>query len=232
MTRFTILAALSLVACSETRSDPARPGPAAKPGLAAATDVVVELAGATLGEDCGDSARPPPPPPAAPSTLAQARTEADARRAPPATADRVAEHDQSEAKCAGSGCRPPTGCEQTTMQLWLRTPAGPGPTTIRIKRVELLDAKGKPVGELAARQPSKWDDKGSYVTWDETVAPDQRLVASYALSSPDWNTITNGRWNAAGKTFTLRVTVVVGSSERTVERQALSPAMIEPQIET
>jgi hypothetical protein len=52
------------------------------------------------------------------------------------------------------------------------------------------------------------------------------------LSSPDWNAIAGGRYGAQGKLFTLRVTVTVGSSEKTVEKLSITPIMIEPAVQT
>jgi len=187
-------------------------------------DVAVEIAGVTLADDCGDAA-PPPARPAKPASAA-------ANQVVPAPG---ATQGPSAGGCADPrNCQGPThpACDQTSMQLSLRATAGPGPMTVKVKQVELVDAAGKVVGRLTARKPSRWDDQGNYVTWDETMAPGKTVATSYTLSSPDWNAISNGRWNAQGKLFTLRVTVTVGSAERTVEKQSITPVMIEPQIQT
>ncbi len=231
-----LVVALALVGCSEVgKPEPTKP----EPVPAAATDVAIELSGVTLGDDCGAAA----PPPAQPGRLASADSlhapsaggrapSADSARAPAAT---------SAGACADPrNCHGPAladqACEQTSMQLSLRATRGPGPTTIRVKQVELLDASGKVVGVLTASKPSQWDAKGNYVTWNESVAPSQVLATSYTLSAPDWTAISNGRWNAHAMAFKLRVTVVVGTSERTsermVEKQSISPAMLPAAVST
>ena len=59
-----------------------------------------------------------------------------------------------------------------------------------------------------------------------------KLNASYLLSSPNWDALTNGRWSAHTKTFQLRVTLAIGAAERTVDKQSITPAMLEPPVPT
>jgi hypothetical protein len=212
MTRLTMIAALALAACTEApKPDPTRPDPQPRP--AAAMDVAVEISGVTLADDCGDAAPPPARPAIAPAAKA-----ASVDASEPRQSQSRSPRGPSAGGCADpSNCHGPSvphhECEQTSMQLSLRGTAGPGPTTVKVKQVELLDA-GKVVGQLTARKPSRWDDQGNYVTWDETVAPGKTLATSYVLSSPDWNAIAGGRYGAQGKLFTLRVTVTVGTPRR------------------
>ncbi len=222
--------ALALAACTKATPDPTQPDDPtnpAKPGVA--MDVAVELSGVTLGEECGDSAPPPSQPAASPAASQAAK---------PASDNSVSSMRQPSAGgCADpANCHGPTQrqalCEQTSMQLSLHASGGPGPMKIQIKKIDLLDASDKVLGQLTARKPSRWDDKGNYVTWDESIAPSQTIATSYLLSSPDWNKISNGRLNAQGKLFKLRVTITVGSSERTVEKQVMTPFAIEPTIQT
>lgn len=184
-------------------------------------DVAVELASVTLADDCGSPVPPSPafaqPPPAAPSRSAPRK---------PSTPSVVAPAD-----CAMEGCGSRRHCEQTSMQLSLRAPAGAKPTTIRIKKVELLDAKGKLLQVLAARTPTRWTDKG-YAAWDQQIGAGEALATSYALESPSWDKLTNGRYNAHSKTFQLRVTVTVGTANKTVEKQSITPAMLPPPVPT
>lgn len=185
-------------------------------------DVAVELASVTLADDCGS---PPPPPPSPAFAQPPAAPSRSAPRKPstPAAAE--------PADCAVGGCGSRRGCEQTSMQLSLRAPAGARPTTIRIKKVELLDGKGKLLQVLAARAPTRWTDK-SYVAWDQQIGAGETLATSYALESPSWDKLTNGRYNAHSKTFQLRVTVTVGTANKTVEKQSITPAMLPPPVPT
>ena len=182
-------------------------------------DLSVVLASVTLADQC-PTATPPPPAP----TTKFAKPPADQpaqRRAPSAGA------------CAKPGlCGSPSRhCEQTSMQLTL-TPAIDLKSGVKIKRVELLDKQGKVVQTLTASAPVQWSvSAGAYVAWDEKLGKDA-VRASYNLSSPDWNKLTNGRMNAPGHTFQLRVVVTVGGSDRTVEKTAIVPARVEPMVVT
>ncbi|MEO8700753.1 MAG: hypothetical protein ABI867_11955 [Kofleriaceae bacterium] len=167
-------------------------------------EVTVELASVTLAENC--TATTPPPPP---STFA---------KPPPAVAAR-----------GSSPAR--RRCEQTSMQLAITAQPGVKPTTIKIKRVELLDKEGKVLETLTASSPMKWTDKGVYAAWDQGISADAAVKASYALTAPNWNKY-GGRMTAHTKTFQLRVTVTIGSSDRTVEKTSITPVRIEPMVVT
>lgn len=236
-----------LAACSKAESpvtDKSDPGVTPKP-----PEIKVELSGVTLAEDCGDGqpTKPLAPPPVKTPPTAAAADEA----APPAAASRAA---PSAKIAAGSGMQDPASsmpsagacapgarcggipqpaCEQTAMQLLVGVPDKAFATKLSIKTVELLDDKGTVVGTLTARAPSKWDGKGTYVTWDEAVtAAGGSVAVSYKLSAPDWNKLTGGIWNAASKKFALRVTVSISDKERTIEKQAIVPVMPEPPVAT
>lgn len=227
MTRSGWWVVLLLAACSKaepTSGDPREPGVAP-----ASPEVDVVLAGVTLADDCGDGVdvKPPAPPPSAAGSSAGSSS---VPVAPAASSERV-----SAGACApGMVCGvPPRACEQTAMQLAVRVPAGAPATTLRIKRVELLDDKGAVLGTLAARAPSKWDGKAAYLPWNEAIpAGKDDFAISYKLSSPDWNALTGGRWNAAARRFALRVTVAVRDKDRTIEKQAIVPMMPEPAVST
>jgi hypothetical protein len=202
MIRFALLT--SLVAGCWTGSQQAP-----KPKAPVDPDVAITLASVTLGDDCGDAAVIPPPARRAPS-----KPMPPADEAPGAAPRHYRMH-----------------CDQTSMQLAVRSTGGDHATTIQVKKVELLDKAGAVLGELESRMPTRWTDDG-YVEWNQTVEANQTLQASYALSSPDWNKLTGSRWNAHSKTFQLRVTLVVGSKDRTVEKQSITPAMLEPPVPT
>ncbi len=178
-------------------------------------DVSVELSGVTLGEDCGAGWAPPPPAP-------------PARRAAPSTPAAMAPADCAEPGC-GNHYR---ACQQTSIQLALHATGTSGPTPVRIRKVELLDAKGASLGELTPKSPSRWSDAGAYQAWDQTLAPGERAAVSYVLSTPGWNTMEGGMYAQTGKTFQVRVTVLVGAKDRVVEKKAIQPAIAPPPVPT
>lgn len=190
-------------------------------------DVTVNLAAVTLADDCGEDFAAPPPV-AAGESVSQSRAPITAADIPPGVAQGSC---ASEGDCAHIGRR---ACEQTTMQLSVRSTAG-APTSIRIKRVELVDEHGTLIGQLDARAPVVWVSD-AYKPWDQTVAPGATLAASYALSAPPWEQLEGGRWGAASKSFQLRVTLAVGEADRTIDKVAIvstvAPAMIEPPVVT
>lgn len=170
--------------------------------------VTVELAAVTLGDDCNDTESIAPP---------VARDKPSPNAGAPMPAD----------ICVG--CAPiRPHCDQTSMQLALRAAT---PVQIKVKKVELLDGRGAFLATLEARTPMRWNGE-SYVGWTQTVDAGGTLNASYLLSSPNWDALTNGRWSAHTKTFQLRVTLAIGSAERTVDKQSITPAMLEPPVPT
>jgi hypothetical protein len=190
-------------------------------------EISVELASVTLAEDCGGTIAPPKPT-TPPTRFA---------KPPPATADAKSERAPSLARgsCAGPGqCGPARrACEQTSMQIVFNAQSGVRPTTIKIKRVELLDSKGKVLEVLGAHNPKMWSaQSGVYVGWDEALGGNDVIRASYALNAPNWNKHVGGRMHAHAHTFQLRVTVTIGNSERTVEKTSITPARIAPLVVT
>jgi hypothetical protein len=205
----TPLGLLVLGACWTSSSQTTTTQPSTSP------DVKVTLAAVTLGDDCGDTADLPAP-----------SNRVPAKPAPPMP--------MSMAPCApGQDCSMPyrRHCDQTSMQLSLRASEGSGATSVRVKKVELLDPHGNVLAELESRSPAKWTGS-SYVAWNQQLAAGEKLNATYALSAPDWNALTGGRWNAHSKTFQLRVTMAVGTRDRTAMKQSITPAMIEPPVPT
>lgn len=199
-------------------------------------DLSVVLASVTLADQCPTST--PPPPVIAPATPfakpPPANQKAPITRNEDVPSDKPA---QRRAPSAGACAKPgPCGsprrhCEQTSMQLTL-TPAIDLKSSVKIKRVELLDKTGKVVQTLTASAPTQWSaTAGAYVQWNEKIGKDA-VRASYNLTSPDWNKLTGGRFNAPSHTFQLRVVVTVGGSDRTVEKTAIVPARVEPMVVT
>ncbi len=182
-----------------------------------APDVAVELASVTLGDDCGGSL----PAPVKLAGPAKGNDEQERRRAPDAKRDPDADRDSLVAY----------ECQQTSMQLVLKATPSAKATTIKIKKVELLDLKGKVLETLTAKHPSKWSGK-KYDKWNEAVAASETLQTSYALTTPNWTKLTGNRRNASSKPFQVRVTVTVGTQDRTFEKQATAAAQIEPEVDT
>lgn len=182
------------------------------------SEIKVEISSVTLASNC-PVATPPPPPP----TTKFAK--------PPG----VAQERVARGSCAGPG---PCGggrrgrCEPTSMQLAITAQAGVKPTTIKIKRVELLDAKGRVLETLTASAPMRWTDQGVYAAWDQGLDARDAIKASYTLTAPDWNKHSGGKMNAQAQVFQLRVTVTIGNSDRTIEKTSITPARIEPMVVT
>ncbi len=118
--------------------------------------VAVELASVTLADDCGDHGyRAPPstPPP-----------EAKKERA---AANETVSQDVA-ARSAGSAYAP--SCSQTSIQISFSSDHA---DQVTIKKVELLDATGKYIQDLAARSPSRWNGS-QYEKWDEKLGMDAK----------------------------------------------------------
>lgn len=181
-----------------------------------APDIRVELAAVTLADDCAPPAPSPPP----------------AKPARPAKAAKPASPPVLQSQQPGVVAEPASRhCEQTSMQLGITAPAGTKPTTIQIKKVELLDAKGKLLEVLAARNPTRFVDQ-AYAPWDEHVGAGEKVSAMYALTAPNWDKLTGGRWNAHEKAFQLRVTFSIGSARKTIDKQSITPVRLPPPVPT
>jgi hypothetical protein len=190
------------------------------PGPSSTKDgVTVELASVTLADDCGDHGYIAPP-----AVVAEKSDKAE--KPDPMAKQAVA---RSEAYCPpGDECnnrRMARGCSQTSMQLSFK---GTAPS-VKVKKVELLDDKSMPLQELASRLPKKWDGN-KYVAWNEALAGD-RVATSYALAAPNWESL-GGRMKAQANKYHVRVTIAVGDAEHTVEKQSISPAVMQPDVVT
>lgn len=178
--------------------------PAPAPEPATPPTVTVQMTAATLADDCGG-------PPRAPSK--------EKRKAALSS-----KHD------AASGMKMKSACEQSSMQLSVVAGDGGGPTSLSVKKVELLDDKGALIGELTARTPSVWDASGTYQAWDQNVAPRQDLSVSYALSQPPWDGVPNRR----ARTYVLRAVISIGGGEQSVQRDVSVAAstILPPNVKT
>ncbi|MEO8700316.1 MAG: hypothetical protein ABI867_09745 [Kofleriaceae bacterium] len=120
-----------------------------------------------------------------------------------------------------------TACEQSAIVLALTSTGGA--TKIKIKKVEVVDSENKPLGTLTFRKPALWQGD-TYVAWDEALAEKQTAQVSYDLTEFDWNKVPGGRYSPTP--LTVRVTLEVGSEERTVEKQTQLQAMPDPDVVT
>ncbi len=152
-------------------------------------EISVGLASTRLGANCNE-ARPEPPAetPRSPATAKPDPTPEPAQRIP---------------------------CDQTAVQLSIRSPAGVPATRVTMKRAELLDRDGTLLEVLPSHSPSKWGTD-QFVPWDEYAVPGKTMAVGYKLKSPDWSKIPN----ANNRSFKLRVTVAVGDKVQTFEATA------------
>ncbi len=231
MTAGIFLSGCLLVACSSPTAKPAgserttgsatgsaaalASPPTQPPTVAAARAVVIAVASITLADDC-------------PSDDKQTAMDVE----PEATLK--ADMDESSAKRKSRAKREATACVQTAVQLELRSAASAA-TTITLRKVELIDANGKVLGELTPRAPERWTDAGTYVAWDQSLAAGATLKASWALSAPAWETYGTTKSAAAAQVYQVRLTVAVDGADQIVAGQATvmsPPAINEPQVKT
>jgi hypothetical protein len=188
-----------------------------------ADDYSVTLSSVNLGADCWA----PPAPSQAPAKPA-APAEAAAPRKVPATPP--ASSVEMPADAAAPARAHPRHCDQTSMQILIKAAAGLKNAPVKVKKVELLDAKGKLIEELTARDAQKWEtDK--YGAWDQSVDGGKSYQVMYPLTAPSWHKV-GGRMNAHEKSFQLRVTLSIGAGSHTVEKQSIVPARLPPPVPT
>ena len=135
----------------------------------------------------------------------------DKEDAAPAAAE-AAMQTQGDSERGSGGFEQP--CTQSAMQLAIDSDVE-GPFVV--DAVRLLGADGKPVATLQPRRPSKWVD-GAYKPWDERVAKDTDLKASYKLSIPAWHEVDEklGGGSSVGKMFLLEIDVSVNGQKQTI----------------
>lgn len=165
------------------------------PAPPATGKISVQLTSATLGDDCGEGEPLPSSPPAlAPKKKASSEYMEDR---PGQGASRAARR----------------ACEQTSLQLAIVAPADGAPTSLRVKKVELYDDKGKLVGVLTPRTPRVWTASGAYESWDQKIAPGTALAVSYPMTKPDWAKVRN-RFD---RTYTVKVVVSIGNADQALQ---------------
>lgn len=178
------------------------PGPTPEPDAVAST-ITVEMTAATLADDCGSGPSTPP---------RASRSKADVS------------HGKSAAKEKAK-----RRCEQSSIQLAIAAPMDAAPAELAVRSVELLLESGASVDTLEARAPSMWSEEG-YTPWDQRIEPGRDLSVSYAVTEPDWSTVTD-RWN---QTFTVKAVISIGGSDRTVQQSVTvdAPTSLPPGVKT
>jgi hypothetical protein len=191
------------------------PDASAKRAPAAKASVKVAVASVTLGDECSNDAATP---------AANTESVPAAKLSAPA-AGRAASVADVEPSMGAS--RQP--CVQSAIVLKV-TSQSKSKQVIEIAKVELLDAQGKVLGSMTARNPMQWKASkrnASYQPWDLTVARGKSVQARWWLSAPPVNAA--GRANAAGG-YRVNVTVTVNGQETSVtgnvnELRVVSPPM-------
>ncbi|MBK9071926.1 MAG: hypothetical protein IPL79_13125 [Myxococcales bacterium] len=239
-----LFVSLGLFAAAACSSPDKSGGGSLTPPKAASLEVDLTVSSVNLGSDCPDPvAAKPAAPPMADSPAARAANQAPSSAVPSSPPALAAEAESSEVSakrragfaasdCAGEGCGRGFGpCQQSSMQLALAAKGTGSATKIEIVKVELLDASGAVIGELAARRPQLWQDaSGNYGPWDGNVATAGDLKAMFSLSAPDWSKVPGGRYGSAAG-LSVRVTVAIGDQRVTKSATAVS-VMVDPQVVT
>jgi hypothetical protein len=103
---------------------------------------------------------------------------------------------------------------------------------IEIAKVELLDAQGKVLGTMTARNPMQWKAgkrNSSYQPWDLTVARGKSVQARWWLSAPPFHSPRGLQANAAGG-YQVNVTVIVNGQETNVTGKVNEVRVMSPPI--
>ena len=214
----SLLACLALAltsACASTEGN----GDSSSPRKADAKVAKAAISSVQMIEDCpGDD-----PAPAAAEPPAQgAAAKAPARMAAEAEDVAPGDYDESMVQEDAGNFEIEQPCTQSTMQLSF-TGQGPSPAKVEIQAVRILSPAGKPVASIKARAPKAWKD-GGYKPWDEMLAPNADLKASYKLSVPDWSDLDKklGGKGSYGTMLKLEVDVVIGGQKQTVRSSDFS----------
>ena len=129
------------------------------------------------------------------------------------------------APCApGTIC--PSFCRQSSMQLQFASTAATA-SKIEILAVRVMDPTHYKVLEsLSHREARQWSTD-TYVAWDELLAPNATVKATYKLSAPNFASYASGRL-AYGQTYRVEVDLTVDGVLRTLQVDAQR----EPEVAT
>lgn len=176
------------------------------------------IASVSLIRDCPD------PPPASAKEASASAKQAPAAEAVPPSPGAMAPADQSVARGARSqpmgdspnGWSPP--CQQSTMQLTLSHDAKQA-QRFEIKAARLTAAgTGAQLATIPVRGPTRWDEAGRYVDWDESLPAASELKVSYRLGEPDWSLVSKalGSDDTYGSRYVLEVDVELAGRTLTI----------------
>lgn len=146
--------------------------------------------------------------------------------AAPAAAPMPPQDSASESVAAGARARPAGDsvdgwsppCQQSTMQLTLSHDAKEA-QRFTLKAARLTAAgTGAQLATIAARGPTRWDEGGRYVDWDESLPAAAELKVSYRLGEPDWSLVSKalGSDDTYGARYVLEVDVELGGRTMTL----------------
>jgi hypothetical protein len=211
---FAVLA-LVVVGCASHEGEKQREPEAETGGVPQVSTRTVRaaIASVSLIRDCPD------PPPASDAAKSSATAPSPGPAAVPA--------DMPPSEPADAGARMKVGdadrgwsppCQQSTMQLTLSHDAKET-TRFSIKAARLTAAgTGAELAKVPVRGPTRWDDAGRYVEWDESLPASTELKVSYRLGEPDWNLVTKAMGNddTYGARYVLEVDVFVGGRKMTL----------------
>lgn len=124
--------------------------------------------------------------------------------------------------------RPP--CSQSTMQFAIGD-SGDNAFQFAVGEIRVLDIGGKRIGVVKSRMPTLWKAEG-YASWNEMVAPNTEVKASYKLSLPTWDDPNRPAGNSNhGLSFILEADVTIDGVSKTVRSNPVVPEPVE-MIET
>lgn len=208
-------AVVSTASCQkEQGEDTETPVETPKVGPEKATLPNVAISSVNLQEDCPD----PAPPAAAGAAIQEAKSAVQEREAPQGD---MAEGDSDRYS------RPP--CSQSTMQISIN---GQGDSSFQFSlgEVRVLNGEGEKIGVVKSRLPTLWKAEG-YASWNEMVAPNVDVKASYKLSLPTWDDPNRPAGNTQyGVTFMVEADVTIDGIGKTVRSKTVrsNPVVPEP----
>jgi hypothetical protein len=198
--------AVLLAACAS--HDGVGSGPTAEPASQIAFRGTI--ASVAIVQDCPEPAPAADAPPAASMEAAPRARGSASTKVSPGSAMRGDVVD---------GWSPP--CTQSSMQLMLAHD-GREAQRFTIEGARLTAAgTGALLGSIPVRGPSRWDDAGRYVAWDESLPASAEIKASYKLGEPDWSLVTKalGNDDVYGARYVLEVDVAFAGRKITLRSQ-------------
>jgi hypothetical protein len=212
---FTIALSAPSVALAQYALPPPSTPAVAKASPATKPTVTVAVASVTLGDECSTDVTAPA-----------------VKRAP------VAASDSAQSSAVAPGLSQMQICVQSALVLKV-TSRSKSKQVIEIAKVELLDAQGKVLGTMTARNPMQWQTtkrSSSYQPWDLTLARGKSVQARWWLSAPPFKSPRDVSANAGG--YRINVTLTVNGLETSASgavnevRVMSPPTVMEPGMVT